>query len=245
MDDKGLMEGRRVRGLDGVWLGRVEYSRGVEIQKWFHKRVVDQQYPSTVLFLEHPPVYTLGKRGGTGFFLKPIDELRSMGADVCQSDRGGLVTFHGPGQLVGYPILHLGTLRLSLQDYIRQLLAALVTVAGDLGVHAVVDPDRPGVYVGNSKMAAVGVRLSQQVTTHGFALNGTTDLEWFKHIVGCGIEGVGATSILEESGKCPTLAILGDKVGTVLAGSWNCRWGMRPMTSEEIQFCGTSGPLIS
>ena len=245
MDGRGAMEGRWAGVLDGVWLGRVDYSRGVDIQKWFHERVVNRQCPSTILFLEHPPVYTLGKRGGDGFFLKPVAELRSMGAEVCQTDRGGLVTFHGPGQLVGYPILDLSALRLSFQEYITQLLASLVAVVGEFGIDAAVDPERPGVYVGNSKMAAVGVRLSRRVTSHGFALNGTTDLDWFKHIVACGLEGIGATSILKELGKCPTLPALADKVGSSLSASWNCRWRMRPLTSEEIQFCGAPVPLSS
>ena len=245
MDGKGPLDRRRSEVLEGVWLGTVEYARGLEIQKWFHDRVVSHERPSTILFLEHPAVYTLGKRGGDGYFLRPVDELRSMGAEVVQTDRGGLVTFHGPGQLVGYPILDLALLRLSFQEYITQLLESLVAVAADLGIAAAVDPERPGIYVKNSKMAAVGVRLSNGVTSHGFAWNGTTDLGWFKHIVACGLEGIGATSIFEEIGRCPTLPALADEVGASLSARWACRWRMRPLTLEETQFCGRSAPLSS
>lgn len=198
-------------------LGLVEYGRALETQLETHASVLQEREPHTLLLLEHPPVYTLGKRGGRELFLGGMDSVLALGADVVSTDRGGLVTFHGPGQLVGYPIIHLGRLGISLTDYIGRLLAALTAVLERHSVAAAADMTRPGVFAGEKKIGAVGVRLRDGATYHGFAVNVTTDLTWFDHIVACGLTGVRATSILAETGGRPAPLRLGREIGAELA----------------------------
>lgn len=198
-------------------LGTVEYRKAHQRQLDTHADVVAGRAPPTLLLLEHPPVYTLGKRGGEGFFLKTQDELRTAGADVIRTDRGGLVTFHGPGQLVGYPIVDLGRVKTSLTEYVETLLDVLVEALAEIGLAAEADMDQPGVYVQGRKIAAVGVRLSRNVTRHGFAVNLTTDLKWFDNIVACGLEGVTVTSVEAELGAAPDPARFGRSISVLLA----------------------------
>jgi len=186
--------------LDVVWLGRVPYRDALSMQLDTHRAVAAGKAPDTVLLLEHEPVYTTGKRGERGGFLVPREELVRRGAEVVATDRGGLVTFHGPGQLVGYPILSLARLRLSLHCYVDILTGALSDTLSTYGIDARVDSVNPGVYVGGRKIASIGVRLSEGVTRHGFAVNLTTDLSWFEAVVACGLHGVKATSLLAETG---------------------------------------------
>jgi len=198
-------------------LGTVDYGQALEVQLETHRRVVAGQQGHTMLVLQHPPVYTLGKRGGAEFFLESKESLQALGADVVRTDRGGLVTFHGPGQLVGYPIVHLEELKLSLTRYIEILLRSLARVLSARGMDSRYDMETPGVYVGSRKIGAVGVRLRRGVTYHGFAVNVSTDLSWFKHIVPCGLEGVRPTSVLRETGKVVDIEELGLAVARELA----------------------------
>jgi len=198
-------------------LGTVEYGEAHQLQLTTHADVVAGRQPSTLLLLEHPPVYTLGKRGGDSLFLKPQDELRAAGADIVRTDRGGLVTFHGPGQLVGYPIVDLGRVKMSLTKYVNVLLDTLVEALATLGLEAQADMEQPGVYVRGRKIAAVGVRLSHNVTRHGFAINLTTDLKWFDNIVACGLKGVTVTSVQAELGRAPDANAFGADVARLLA----------------------------
>jgi len=194
------------------------------MQLGLHAAVVSGAAPDTVLLLEHPPVYTFGRRGGAEFLLETPEELKRLGADVVQTDRGGLVTFHGPGQLVGYPILNLARLRISLKDYVEKLLTAIADALVAAGVRdARADMERPGVFVAPRKIAAVGVRMSRGATYHGFAVNLTTDLSWFSHIVPCGLAGVAATSVANEIGGAPDPWSFGQSVCERLAA----RLGMR------------------
>lgn len=204
--------------LMGEYLGVVAYPDALEIQHQSRDRVAgDGESAHRLLLLEHPPVFTLGKRGGEGLMLTPREELVTLGAEVVQTDRGGLVTFHGPGQLVGYPILHLERLKLSLKDYVRKLMTVLCDELRAEDIDARVDMDNPGVYVAGRKIGAVGVRLTRGVTTHGFALNLTTDLSWFEHIIACGLRGVSATSVLQEKGRSPSTQTMGHRIGRRLA----------------------------
>ncbi|MHB8331405.1 MAG: lipoyl(octanoyl) transferase LipB, partial [Candidatus Dormibacteria bacterium] len=158
-----------------------------------------------LLLLEHPPVYTMGKGGEPQHLRQGAESLRAAGAEYFDVDRGGSVTFHGPGQLVGYPIVNLEQLGIDAIAYLRALEAALIDACQLRGVDAFRDPPYTGVWAAPGKLAAIGVRLSgRKVTYHGFALNGTTDLSFFERIVPCGIEGRTAASMQQcgASGDC-------------------------------------------
>ena len=151
-----------------------------------------------VLMLEHAPVYTMGRRGGRKHLL--VGE-RALSAAVIDSDRGGDITFHGPGQLVVYPILRLRERGLGIVSYVRMLEDVSISTAAAFGVHAERVRGRPGCWVGERKLGSVGVRLRDGVSTHGLALNVCTDLSWFDAITPCGIEGAQMTSISRELGR--------------------------------------------
>ncbi len=187
--------------LESVWLGTVPYREAHALQRRVHDDVTADRRGHTLLLLEHPPVYTLGRRGGREHLHESEETLAGLGVDVVQTDRGGLVTFHGPGQLVAYPIINLGRLRRSLGWYIRRLLEATAATAVELGVSGVViDQDRPGIWVSGRKLASVGVRLAGGATLHGVALNLDVDLGWFRRMSPCGFE-VDATSVVGEGAQ--------------------------------------------
>ncbi len=146
-----------------------------------------------LLFVEHPPVYTLGKSGDAGHLLRPEAELVHI-------DRGGDITFHGPGQIVGYPILDLDAFYHDLHRYLRELEEVVIRTVADYGHTAIRIPGLTGVWVNDRKVCAFGVKCSRWVTLHGFALNVNTDLGWFGHIVPCGIPDKGVTSLAELTG---------------------------------------------
>ncbi len=186
--------------FETVGLGEdaVEYAAAWDLQREVHTRVVDGA-PGTVLLLEHPPVYTAGKR--TEPHERPVD-----GTPVVDVDRGGKITFHGPGQLVGYPIVRLPE-HVYVVDYVRRLEEALIAVCTDLGVTSARVPGRSGVWVAEDargperKLAAIGIRVSRGVTMHGFALNCDVDLGWYDRFVPCGISDAGVTSLSAELGR--------------------------------------------
>ena len=168
--------------------------------------------PDTFLLCEHPPVYTVGRAAKDAGNLGVGEEyLRSLGAEVFWSDRGGDATFHGPGQIVGYPIL-----RLEVRDthaYLRELEEVLIRVLGDYGLEGRRHPEYTGVWVGEKKIAAIGVKFSSGwITSHGFALNVKTDLSWFDRITPCGIKEFGVTSLARELDCSVSLAEVEEKV---------------------------------
>ena len=185
-----------VRRLPGL----VPYAEAWEMQKELVRLRKKDLAPDTFLMLEHPPVFTVGRAAKDAANLGAGEQyLRSLGAEVFWSDRGGDATFHGPGQIVGYPILRLRVL--DTHGYLRDLEEVLIRVLGDYGVEAGRHPDYTGVWVGGSKIAAIGVKFSSgRITSHGFALNVTTDLSWFDRITPCGIEEFGVTSLARELG---------------------------------------------
>jgi lipoyl(octanoyl) transferase len=171
------------------WLGRVGYLEGWRLQEAVATRVRSGE-AERLLLLEHDPVYTLGRRGTMDHLLVDLGELRAAGASVFRVDRGGDITYHGPGQLVGYPIVRLGE-RADLVRYVRGLEHALIDALGTYGVVARAEQGKTGVWVDlrdgrPAKIAAIGVRVSRGVTTHGFALNVSTDLAAFARMVPCG-----------------------------------------------------------
>ena len=177
--------------LRARWLGRVAYREADALQRALHGRS-DDDY---LLLLEHPHVYTLGSRATLENVLVAPG---SVGADLVRADRGGDVTYHGPGQLVGYPILSLAEWRAGQRDvvaYVRRLEEVLILVLSDFGVRAGRSQGLTGVWVGDEKVAAIGVRVASGRTRHGFALNVDPDLRMFEHIVPCGISDKGVTSM--------------------------------------------------
>ena len=190
---------------------RVEYERAWAMQRELHARVVAGEAPGTVLLLEHPPVYTAGRR--TNPADRPFD-----GTPVIDVDRGGRITWHGPGQIVGYPIVKLAS-PVDVVAYVRRLEEALIRVCDDLGVAAGRVEGRSGVWIAadppsierpggrrERKVAAIGVRVAQGVTMHGFALNCDPDLSWFSRIVPGGIPDADVTSLSAELGRDVTVA---------------------------------------
>lgn len=175
-------------------LGLLDYHEVWEAQKDIAKRRNDGFAPDTLILLEHPHTYTLGRMGKLSDVLLDEPTLERMGIQVCHVDRGGEVTYHGPGQIVGYPIVDVRPLRGPVA-YVRTLEAVLVHTLGDFGLEASRKDNLTGVWVGNEKIAAIGVKISHGITTHGFALNVNPDLSYFQHIVPCGIRGMRVTSM--------------------------------------------------
>ena len=187
--------------LDVIDLGRRGYLETLELQRALRLERLDGRQPNDLLLLvEHEPTYTLGR--GTRTTSLPIapDLLRQRGATVVEIERGGDVTWHGPGQLVGYPILDLSQHRRDLHWYLRTLESALVTALDALGIAANTSAGRTGVWTHDRKIASIGIHVKQWVTLHGFALNVHPDLSWFDAIVPCGLSGVTMTSVARELG---------------------------------------------
>jgi lipoyl(octanoyl) transferase len=204
------MTGEPVCGVR--WLGRIEYLEAWRLQQELAQERTEGLGHDTLLLLEHPPTYTIGRGGDEGAFLTPATDLEAMGAAVHHVDRGGRVTFHGPGQLVGYPIIHLSEWRPDVHAYLRALEDVLIATLADFGLAAGRKPGYTGVWMGEEKIGAIGVKVSRWVTTHGFALNVTCDLDWFEHIVACGLRGKGVTSIERAGGGRPPLAAVAESV---------------------------------
>ncbi len=176
-------------------LGRVDYAEALRLQAEKVALRKAGAVPDTLLLLEHPHVYTLGRNARGENFLVSKESLAAQGAEVFETDRGGDVTYHGPGQLVGYPIFDLTKHRRDISWYMRSLEEVLIRVAADFGIDAGRVQGAPGVWVGNEKLVAMGVHLSRWVTSHGFAFNVSTDLRYFENIVPCGLAGRGVTSL--------------------------------------------------
>lgn len=171
------------------------YAEVLALQEQLHARRAAGEVPDTLLLLEHRPVYTLGRSASEGNILFSEEALRAAGIERVVTSRGGDVTYHGPGQLVGYPIIHLGDAGLRVLEYVTGLEETLIRVAAEYGVEAGRDARNRGVWVGNSKLAALGIRVAHQVTMHGFALNVNTRLDDYRGIVACGLRDAGVTSL--------------------------------------------------
>jgi lipoyl(octanoyl) transferase len=186
--------------LSELWvchLGEIEYREGVALQERVRARVQVGELPGVLLLLEHPPVYTRGRRSEPGEI--PMGEAwyRSQGIDVVQTDRGGKLTYHGPGQLVGYPIMPIT----DVVAYLRTMEEAIVAALAEEGITAGPREGLTGVWVEDRKIGSIGVHVSRGVTTHGFAINVDNDLQPFEWVVPCGLDGVRMTSITKETGK--------------------------------------------
>lgn len=187
------------------FLGRISYNEAYALQRDLWNRRVAGEIPDHLLLLEHPPVITLGRNFKPEHLLAPLDRLRALGVEVREADRGGDVTYHGPGQLVGYPIIGLQPDRMDVLRYLRDLEEALIQTIGTLGIKGGRKEGCTGVWVEDRKIAAIGVKISRWVTYHGFALNVSTDLSAFDLIIPCGLHGARVTSIARELGSAPSL----------------------------------------
>ena len=184
-------------------LGRVAYADALALQRTLVEERQRGRADDVLLLLEHPHVLTLGVRGdgGRSHMLAAPDTLGARGVEVHEAGRGGGITYHGPGQIVGYPIVDLRPDRCDVHRYVRDLEEVLIRTAADYGVVAQRVDGLTGVWVGRDKLAAIGVRIARWVTSHGFAFNVTTDLEYFDLIVPCGIADRGVTSLARVLGR--------------------------------------------
>ena len=214
-----------LRLINVLFLDRVDYSIALELQQTLVGLVKDKRISHTLLLLEHPPVITLGRNAGAQNIVASRESLAANGVELHETDRGGDVTFHGPGQLVGYPIFDLRAFepRIGAVDFVRKLEEVLIRTCGDLGVVTERIPGLTGVWTQNDppgKIAAIGVHISRAVTSHGFALNVNTNLDYFKLIVPCGIADKPVTSLEQEMAQShlsrgrplPSLADLAQQV---------------------------------
>lgn len=186
-----------------ISLGVVEYRRAWQLQTNLVDAVHGRRQPNTLLLLEHPHVYTRGRLSSPEHLPLTERQLREQGIDVVETDRGGQVTYHGPGQLVAYPIVNLRDWGGPLK-YVRTLERVIIDALADFGIGAGVEPGRTGVWVGQAKVAAIGVKISRGIAHHGFAINIAPDLSKFAQIVPCGITDRGVTSmaqLLENMGQ--------------------------------------------
>jgi lipoyl(octanoyl) transferase len=198
--------GRRL--LETSFLGRVEYDDAVARQEARRRAVLAGEAPEALFLLEHPHVFTVGRNARDSDVLADREWLRERQVAVAEASRGGQVTYHGPGQLVGYPIVDLDPDRRDLRRYVRDLQEVLVRTLGDFGVAAEARREQPeiGVWAGGRKVASIGVHVKHWVTIHGFALNVSTDLSFFAGIVPCGLTQVEMASIESLTGARPPLA---------------------------------------
>jgi lipoyl(octanoyl) transferase len=182
-------------------LGTVEYREALALQERIRAARQENELPDVLLTLEHWPVYTRGRRSAAGELPMGEDWYRIQGIDIVETNRGGKVTYHGPGQLVGYPIVRID----DILEYVRTLERALVAALAEEGLGARArpedGPDYTGVWVGERKIASIGVHVARGVTTHGFAVNVENDLQPFQWIVPCGLDDVRMTSLIKETGR--------------------------------------------
>ncbi|HVR43445.1 MAG TPA: lipoyl(octanoyl) transferase LipB [Thermoanaerobaculia bacterium] len=210
-------------------LHRVTYENGMAMQQTLVAMRQQEQIPDQLLLLEHPPTITLGRGGDAVNLLAPPEVFAADGIRFFETTRGGDVTYHGPGQIVGYPILHLGEGRRDVRKYVEGLEEVLIRTLAEWGIAAGRLEGARGVWVGNEKIAAVGIRVARWVTCHGFALNVTTNLDHFRHITPCGIAGKGVTSIERLLGAAPAVR----EVQDALVGSFASVFGRVPREREH------------
>lgn len=203
-------------------LGLTDYGEAWERQRRLADAVREGSSLPALILLQHPPTYTLGAQARSEHVLLDEAGLRRIGAGLFRVDRGGDVTFHGPGQIVGYPILNLRRWGQGPVWYVRLLEATLIEALARLGIEARRVPGRVGVWVGDDKVAAIGLRVSRGVTTHGFALNVATDLSYYRHIVPCGLVDADVTSVERVLGRAVPL----EEVADLVVGCFAERFGL-------------------
>ena len=191
-------------------LGRVDYDEALRLQKQTEQSVIAREEADTLFLLEHPHTFTLGRSAKTAGVLATAEVLKSLNVSVYETNRGGKVTYHGFGQIVGYPIINLSPEREDVHRYVRELEEALIRTMADFDIEAFRIEGLTGVHTRDGKIAAIGVHLKRWVTTHGFALNVNTDLSFFNWIIAC--EGEPVTSMEKILGRELTLAEVEDRI---------------------------------
>jgi lipoyl(octanoyl) transferase len=190
-----------MRFCEAKWLGRIGYSDALGMQERAVDSLRSGEGDEQLLLLEHPHVFTLGRGADSANILADPSQLRSLSIEVHETGRGGDVTYHGPGQLVGYPIINLKPDRCDVHRYVRDIEEVLIRSIGEFGIKGGRIAGLTGVWVGDEKIAAIGVRIARWITSHGFALNVNTDLDYFRMIVPCGITDKGVTSLSRLLGR--------------------------------------------
>ena len=189
------------RKFDYCDLGLIDYKQAWDLQKVIFDARVHNNVNDTLLLLEHPHTYTLGKVASKENLISSDALLKELGVSVYEIDRGGDITYHGPGQIVGYPIIKLSDWKEDTHEYLRALEEVLILTCGEYGLIAERNSKYTGVWIGNRKITAIGVKISRWVTMHGFAFNVNTDLSYFGGIIPCGIRDKDVTSLKRELGK--------------------------------------------
>jgi lipoate-protein ligase B len=224
---------------DELWvvrLGQVPYAEAVELQHRVRDARQADEVPDTLLLLEHPPVYTRGRRTEPSDLPMGEDWYRMQGIEVEDSDRGGRVTYHGPGQLVGYPIMRVR----DVPAYVHGLEAAMVRALADEGVEASAPDGLTGVWAGEAKIGSIGVHVSRGVTTHGFAVNVDNDLQPFSWVVACGGEGAQCTSLLKETGRSGGMSCFSKRIAWRTAEGF----GLRQRLVSADRLLGATRELV-
>lgn len=207
------------------------YGEALQLQRRLHAARVQGELPDMLILLEHPHVYTMGRKASPDEILMP-ERIAALGAEVVETDRGGKITYHGPGQMVGYPIIDLQPYGGDVVAYVRRLERSLIAAVRRFSVPAQAVEGLSGVWVGQQKLAAIGVRVSSSVTMHGFALNRDPDLGMFELIVPCGIEDRGVTSLRRIMGEPPTEEATASAVVEELAREFG--WTVRAARGGEL-----------
>lgn len=221
---KRLLEVRR--------LGRVDYAGALELQASFEREVIERRMQDYLLLLEHPHTFTLGRRAKTDGVLATAEILKTLGAEVYETNRGGKVTYHGLGQLVGYPIINLSPDREDVHKYVRDLEEVLIRTMADFGIEAFRIEGLTGVHTVEGKIAAIGVHIKRWVTTHGFALNVNTDLSYFNWIIAC--EGEPVTSMERLLNREIPLAEVEDRIIENFAGVFESDLFRKSFRAEKV-----------
>jgi lipoyl(octanoyl) transferase len=214
-------------------LGRVEYGAALEIQKQTERAVSTGEQPDTLLLLEHPHTLTLGRRSVAGAIIAREDVLQQRAVSVFETNRGGKATYHGLGQIVGYPIINLSPDREDVHRFVRDLEEVLIRVVKDFDIEAFRIQGLTGVHTSRGKIAAIGVHLARWVTTHGFALNVNTDLSYFNLIVAC--EGEPVTSMTQLLGQEVKMTVVEDRIIERFAEVFNMELSHRGTETQGRQ----------
>ncbi len=204
-------------------LGRVEYGDALALQKETELAVKDGQQSDTLLLLEHPHTLTVGRRGESGGILMSPESLKARGVTVFETNRGGKITYHGLGQIVGYPIINLSPNREDVHRYVRELEEVLIRALGDFAIPAFRIEGLTGVHTSRGKVAAIGVHIARWVTTHGFALNVNTDLSFFNLIIAC--DGEQVTSMEDLLGREVNMDEVEDRIAIHFADVFDMQLG--------------------
>ncbi|MDI6802770.1 MAG: lipoyl(octanoyl) transferase LipB [Bacteroidota bacterium] len=221
-----------MKQLISTYLGCTEYKEIWDLQKQLFDLRTENRIPDILLLNEHNHVYTIGKSGNGNHLLATEEELLATGAEVFYTDRGGDITYHGPGQLVGYPILDLNNYYLDTHKYLRDIEETLILTLKDFQLQGTRSEGMTGVWVGNNKIAAIGIKISRWITMHGFAFNVNTDLSYFDRIIPCGIFHKGVTSLQQVLGHSVDI----EEVNESIISNLEKVFGVETSTLEKEDF---------